>query len=53
MNSNQNLYFYGLWAKLLQVIGVGVMIFSIFLIFVSVWLVIIGFIIGIVIIVWG
>jgi hypothetical protein len=53
MNENQNLFFHGLWAKFIQVMGIMIIAFSFLLFFVNGILAFIGIIIGIVIIVYG
>jgi hypothetical protein len=53
MNNNQNLFFYGLWAMLIQIIGIMIIAFSFLLFFVNGILAFIGIIIEIVIIFYG
>jgi len=53
MNHNQNLFFYGMKANLVQMAGVFVGVFSFLLVFVHWLLMIIGIIAGIVIFFYG
>jgi len=53
MNGNQNLFFYGLWANVMQYFGVIVIVFSLFLFMVHYLLAFAGIIVGIGIILYG
>jgi hypothetical protein len=51
MNKNQSLFFYGLWARLVQFFGIVIMFIA--LISMNGYILIIGLIAGVIIVFWG